>query len=155
MDRERATTFAAAAVVLALAAIALFTIDSSREHSTPATAPRITRSAQPPQPAGPEPRPRATVTTTARLFAGDWLDYLAGWRPVSSVRGADPSLLVAFAGGGERSPVGPGRRGLEGVRCRRPRGGRRECRAFVRGLPPLRFTVAARGRPRVVALALD
>ena len=91
----------------------------------------------------------------ARRFASDWLDYLAGRRPVSSVRGADPALLVSFAGGGPRDPVGPGRRGLRGVRCARPRGGRRECRAIVANLPAIRFTVAPGVRPRVTALALD
>ena len=158
MDRERATTFAAAAIVLALAGIALLAIDRSRDHGPAAprsTARPVAPPPPPPSQAGPQPGPATTVATAARRFATDWLDYLAGRRPASSVRSADPSLLVAFAGGGERDRVGPGRRGLRGVRCDPPRGARRECRAIVAGLPPIRFTLATDGRPRVIALALD
>ena len=159
MERERASAFALGALVIALAAIALVAVDRSRDEvppSRPERAVRGTREVAPPAAsARPKRRPRVTVAAVARQFAGDWLDYLAARRPVSSVRGADPSLLVAFAGGGERAPVGPGRRGLESVRCGPMRAGRRDCRARVRGVGARRFSVAARGRPRVIALALD
>lgn len=156
MDRERATTFTSAAVLLALAAVALLAIDASRKSSTQATAPRAARPAPPP-PARPEPAPRTTAAAAARLFAGDWLDYLAGQRPVSSVRAAAPSLLVAFAGSdGGRDPVGPGRQGLRAVRCGPPAlRGRRQCRALVAQLPAIRFTLATGDRPHAVALELD
>ena len=159
IDRERASSFGVGAVVLLLALIALIAIDRSREHGNPptrasASKPRPERRRPVRAPAQRQPRP-PRAGSVARRFAGDWLDYLAARRPVSSVRGADPSLLVAFAGGGERAALGPGRKGLRGVRCGPPRRGRRDCRAQVAGLPPLRFTLAVHGRPRVVALALD
>jgi hypothetical protein len=157
MDRERAITFGTAAALLMLALLALLAIDQTREHSTP---PRRSRAFSPRSPRAPKPsrlapRPRPNALTAARRFAGDWLEYLAGRRPVSAVRAADPSLLVAFAGGGAREALGPGREGLRTVRCRPPHGGRRDCRARVARLPALRFTLAVHGTPRVVALALD
>jgi len=105
-------------------------------------------------PAGP-----SGVAQAARLFAGDWLEYLAGRLPVSAVRAADPGLLGGFAGG-EAPEVGPGRLGLRRVRCRRSRGEQasRLCVAEIDGLQRLRFTVAPTEpgpRPRVTALALD
>ena len=160
MDRERARAFGVGATLLALCLIALLAVDASHEESEPPTRAGVQRPARPrplpaPAPVRQPPRARPRATAVARRFAGDWLDYLAARRPVSSVRGADPALLVAFASGESREALGPGRKGLRGVRCGPRRGGRRDCRAGVVGLPPLRFTVSVLGRPRVVALALD
>ena len=89
------------------------------------------------------------VHAAARLFAADWLDYLAGQRAASAVRAADPKLLLGFAGSDPNGGIGPGRQGLQGVTCTPGRGGRHLCVADIAGDGgELRFVMAAPpGRP--------
>jgi len=97
------------------------------------------------------------VDRAAGVFAGDWLDYLAGRRGASAVRAAQPKLLLGFAGG-EQASIGPGRQGLRGVSCRPASQHRHACVAAIAGSDRLRFvmsTSAPGARVQTVALELD
>jgi len=118
-----------------------------------------------PPPEMPSPAPRRgarapgprEVDRAARTFAGDWLDYLDGTRPVSAVRHIQPRLTLGFAGG-DAPRVGPGRGGLQRVTCRAQSAQRYRCSASIDGLEALRFVMSTDlpgGRVQVSTLALD
>lgn len=127
----------------------------------------VSRALEQPTPAPPVPprRPQSVPAVidrdraerAGRVFAGDWLDYLAGQRPVSAVRRIRPALLVPFAGG-DAPEVGPGRSGLGPVSCLPAAKRRFRCTAAADGQHTLRFVAGPRQGRRgveVVELALD
>lgn len=100
---------------------------------------------------------RREVDRAAAVFARDWLDYLAGDRPASAVRAAEPKLLLGFAGG-DPAGIGPGREGLRGLSCQPVDRNRHACVAAIAGGAPFRFVMSTNtpgARVQTVALELD
>jgi len=121
------------------------------------TAPALPPSPSPPRLARTQVPGPAEVERAAQKFAGDWLDYLDGERPVSAVRHIEPKLTLGFAGG-DAPRVGPGRAGLGRVSCRGQGARRYRCSAAIAGLEALRFVMSTDlpgERVQVSTLALD